>query len=309
MKNVTIHVGLHKTATTFLQTSVFPNVANTTFVTRPYTQLNHAFNQLQYADDSLYDETAFRDALQEINADNLILSDESFSGKPIFFSYVNRSFIARRLASVFPDANIILFIRDQRDIMISHYSSYIKMPYGTAFITDLFRKPDGDYSYRDYTDASVADNHNTIYYNTNDYHVSLDCFKYSPTVKLYQELFNNVHVFTYENLRHDMDATVARLSNIVGQPIDHQSTKRENKSLSGSMLAKRRVLNNILSPRSSKYVRRGLASLLSVMPPMPSRNLQDVMDDHIGDYYVEDNKLLKSLLPELNWDQYPNKYR
>ena len=308
MKNITIHVGLHKTATTFLQTSVFPYVEDTTFVTRPYTQLNHAFNQLQYADDSLYDEASLKNEIAKIESDNIIFSDESFSGKPVIFSYVNRTLIAERLASIMPEANIILFIRDQRDIMISHYSSYVKMPYGTAFITDLFRKPDGDFQYNDYLSTAKPVNHNSIYYNTNDFHIHLDCFKYTPTVMLYQRLFKNVHVFTYEDLRHDLDGIIKRLSAICGKPINVASSASENKSLTGSMLAKQRVLNNILSPRTSRYIRKGLSTLLTALPPVPSKDLHSIMSDHVADYYTQDNEKLKVLLDTINWDRYPSKY-
>lgn len=313
MSKITIHVGLHKTATTFLQTAVFPYAENTTFVSRPFTQLNHAFNKLQYADDSLYCEKEFIKEVQNINtvsnADNLIFSDESFSGKPTFFSYVNRSIIAKRFANVFPEAQVILFIRDQKDIMVSHYNSYIKMPYGTKKIQNLFRYPDSNYEYEEYLDSSTRDNHSAIYYNTNDYHIHPDCFKYTNLIKTYQNCFENLHVFTYEQLRNDIEGVVLNLEKILGQKINVKSVERENASLSKSMLAKRRVLNNVLSSETSKYVRKAGQIALNVIPTLPSKNLRDTIDDHIGSYFSEDNQELKLLLPDINWADYPDKYR
>lgn len=64
MQHVYIHVGLHKTGSTFLQNKVFPNLEETTYIGRPYTQQNMAFNKLQYADSSLYDKQKI---LEEIN--------------------------------------------------------------------------------------------------------------------------------------------------------------------------------------------------------------------------------------------------
>ncbi len=55
MTKAFIHVGLPKTATTFLQEKIFPRLSNTTLISRPYTQQSKAFNQLQYADDCHYD--------------------------------------------------------------------------------------------------------------------------------------------------------------------------------------------------------------------------------------------------------------
>ena len=308
MRRVTIHVGLHKTATTFLQSSVFPYVENYTLVTRPYTQLNHAFNKLQYADDSLYSEDEFRSAINTIDSDSVIFSDESFSGKPTFFSYINRAIIAKRLASVFPDANIILFIRDQKDIMVSHYSSYVKMPYGTAKITDLYRKASGTFEYDDYRKTPSGYDHNSIYYNTNDFHINLDCFKYTPLINLYTKYFENLHVFTYEDFKRDLDATVDRLSDIMQESIAVKSTQRENKSLNGSMLVKKRILNNILSPKSSKYLRKAMDTGLKIIPPFPADDLASIIEDHVGDYYEDDNKSLKQILPEINWSTFDSKY-
>ena len=56
IKKKFIHVGLHKTATTYLQNYIFNNIENFELVTRPYTQHNKAFNMMQYADDTMYNE-------------------------------------------------------------------------------------------------------------------------------------------------------------------------------------------------------------------------------------------------------------
>lgn len=92
MKKVYIHIGLHKTGSTFLQNKVFPRLKETTYIGRPYTQQSIAFNKLQYADTSLYKE---EETIQEINQENenhekILISDEMFSGLP-FNNYINRT--------------------------------------------------------------------------------------------------------------------------------------------------------------------------------------------------------------------------
>ena len=120
------------------------------------------FNQLQYADDSLYKKDLVVKELIQISASRLLISDESFSGKPVYFSYLNRSIIAKRLADIFPNAEIILFLRDQRDIILSHYSSYIKMPYGTKTIEKLFYRPKTNYTHTDYLKAPHRSDMNSL---------------------------------------------------------------------------------------------------------------------------------------------------
>jgi len=112
-KNVILHVGLHKTASTFFQECVWPQLKTYTQLTRPYTQHNHAFNQLQYADDSLYDKELVIKELDKINAQNLLISDASLTGKPVIFSYINRSLIAKRLKEIFPRMVELYHMLDQ----------------------------------------------------------------------------------------------------------------------------------------------------------------------------------------------------
>ena len=136
MSNIFIHVGLHKTASTFFQTKIFPYFENTTCLTRPYTQQSYGFNKLQFADDTVYNP---EDLLLEIKQileehENILISDELLSGIP-GCNYLNRSLIADRLSSLFPEGEIIIFLRGQKDILLSMYNQYIKMG-GTAPINE-----------------------------------------------------------------------------------------------------------------------------------------------------------------------------
>ena len=60
MSNIFLHVGLHKTASTFFQTEIFPYFENTTCITRPYTQQSCGFNKLQFADHTVYNPEDFQ---------------------------------------------------------------------------------------------------------------------------------------------------------------------------------------------------------------------------------------------------------
>lgn len=308
MKNTVIHVGLHKTATTFLQYSVFPQATEYLYLTRPYTQLNHAFNRLQYADPTMFNLEDLRSEVEALNVESILLSDESFSGKPTYFSYINRTLIAERLSKIFPNAKILLVLRDQIDIMVSHYSSYIKMPYGTKQIEDLFWKPGADFSFKDGKKPKHEWEHDGIYYNTNELHIHMDCFQYHSLVQMYRSLFGSCEVLLYEDLRHSPNAFAKNIGNLLGINVEMERLKRENKSLSASELAKKRFSNRAASPFNSKYVRKGLDIALKAAPPVPTRDLRSVISTHVGNYYAEDNAKLKLALPNLSWNKYPDRY-
>jgi len=306
--NVIIHVGLHKTATTFLQKEVWPQLTSYTYLTRPYTQHNHAFNQLQYADDSLYSKELVAKEIEKIGAGKLLISDESLSGKPIFFSYMNRSMIARRLKELLPSATIVLFIRDQKDIMLSHYSSYIKMPYGVKGIQEFFWKPQENYTYDNYLSNPDAYDLDTLYYNTNDYFIHVDSFLYIPLINLYAELFDKVHIFLYEEFKEDKGLVINRLEEITGQKIKIDSDIKINKSLSYRELEKKRKNNILLAYIKNRYAKKLFKIFFSKMPASSNDDLSVVIAKFIGNYYSEDNKLLKKSYPDLNWDKFPDKY-
>lgn len=302
-----IHVGLHKTATTFLQLNVWPQVSGYIYLTRPYTQHNHAFNQLQYADDSLYVRDSVISELNQINANRLLISDESFTGKPLYFSYLNRSIIAKRLKDLLPEAEIVLFIRDQKDIILSHYSGYTLMPYGTKKIEDLFYRPHANYTYDDYLKKPQLYQMNSLYYNTNDYFIHLDCFLYSNLVKLYTGLFEKCHIFLYEDFQNNFTESIARLEEILEERIIVKSMKRENVSLSPEEIEKQRIANCIM-PISNKYLRKLVQTAIKSTTHARAKDLKTTVNKIVGDYYFQDNQVLKKILPSFAWDKHPSKY-
>ena len=308
MNKVFIHVGLHKTGTTYLQDAIWPQAKNYSFISRPYTQHNYAFNQMQYSDDTLYDKKIVENEISKFNSNHLLISDENFSGKPIYFSYLNRSLIAKRLAELWPSAEIILFIRDQLDIMKSHYSSYIKMPFGIKKIRNLFYKPNNNYSYEDSL-GGINPKLDTLYYNTNDYFIHLDCFKFSPLIKLYKNLFKKCHIFLYEDLLNHQDEVLEQLSVILGHKL-MSKPNFYNTSLTPSNLSKQRFSNKInILVGNNKYVRKIISGVNNINPFISSdKNLKNDIKLMVQDYYKSENKNLKKLLPLIKWDRYPDNY-
>ena len=55
----------------------------------------------------------------------ILISDELFYGYPRY-NFINRSSIAKRISETIPDAEIILILRNQEDLILSLYNQYIK---------------------------------------------------------------------------------------------------------------------------------------------------------------------------------------
>jgi len=96
-----IHVGLSKTGTTFLQNFVFPRL-NVNFV--------NGF--------SIFD---------KLDKDKLnLISDETFSNDCLLNNCDNRLIVADRLHSLFPNAKVMIVLRERKTFINSMYSEYIK---------------------------------------------------------------------------------------------------------------------------------------------------------------------------------------
>src|SRR5215218_14466 len=108
-----LHIGYHKTGTTFLQRRVFPEpgfslVAGAKAL-RPAFVVGDPFG----FDPMLVRET-FRPAIEKVRERDLVpvLSAERLSGNPHSGGYDSKQ-IAERLAATFPEARVLIVIREQ----------------------------------------------------------------------------------------------------------------------------------------------------------------------------------------------------
>lgn len=114
MKNrVIIHVGMPKTGSTWLQSHIFPQVTSHNIIYKQY----------------------FRDLMYELDpAKDTLISYENYAGFPhkVDTHTLNgwcetRKKALQNLANLFPQAEIILVIRDHIDLLNSLYNQYIKV--------------------------------------------------------------------------------------------------------------------------------------------------------------------------------------
>ena len=309
MKTI-IHTGLHKTATTYLQEIVFPRVQGYTYLTRPYTQHNFAFNKLHYADMSLYSHAETVEELKQINSERLLISDESFSGKPIGFGYINRSLIAERLAQVFPEAEIILFIRGQQNIILSQYNMWVKgYIAGDRAVNDFAWYPKKNYTYQESLSNTPA-GLDTLFWNTNKYYLNLDCYKYYELISLYKNLFRKVHVFLYEDFKNDPNKVIEKIGTILEQKImiaEEDLETKVNISLGQDSLIKKIHENKVQVITNNKWLKKILLFYLNSRDKRFS-DPKDYIRDITKNVYENNNRQLIETYPEIGIQNYPDAY-
>lgn len=307
-KNVIIHIGLHKTASTFLQTHVLPTFHNTTLLTRPFTQFNDGFNKLQYADDTLYNKEELQVTLDRINTPNIILSDENFSGKLYSFNCLNRTTIANRLYQLFPDATIVVVIRNQVDFIKSAYNHYVKGVYkGEKAIHKFIKYSSKTYdNYKLHQANATIDNYpDYLLYNTDDVSLNLEILKYTKIVELYKSLFPKVKILLFEDLKYNPKNFIHAFEEELSQKSEFDMNlfkKKENSSLSEAGLYAQIKLN--ASSSNSKLKKK----LYQKYYELRKKTFLKLDEDFIKEYYRFDNLNLQKYLDNINLKTYSSSY-
>lgn len=116
-----VHIGFPKTATTFLQWSIFPNLKGVEYVN--YAQCRSIFQPLIYSDPLDYSIEAIQDLLVQSELPTLY-SFESLAGSPFYYKGIGRSAIAHSLKSLGFD-KVIITIRKQTKAIDSYYRQYV----------------------------------------------------------------------------------------------------------------------------------------------------------------------------------------
>jgi len=283
---IIIHVGLQKTASQFLQNVVFPRLENVMYIGRPFTQENYAFNSLQCADNSLYDPSVVGREIDRIKKERseggtILISDELFSGYP-FYNYINRGVIAERIRNVVPEAEIVLILRGQIELIMALYNQYVKIGWLDNHLDEsILYKPGAGFSLeqwlmgkRDWDARNRFINHRSMF--------NAEHFRYSQLYLLYNDLFRSVHIFLYEDFRDNPKAFLERLASILSSqlPSDLEVPKEAlqkmivNKSLTKNQLHTKLIQNRLsrISPRANSKSGRVLAKILSRIIPDNEEN-------------------------------------
>lgn len=190
-----IHIGYHKTATTWMQTTLFQPPHGY----RMLCDHGEIFTRAVQPHGLVFTPEPMQALIAERGAGLpdghvAVLSSEILSGHPFQAGQMSDEY-ARRLKAIAPEAKILISIRAQLKILPSVYMQYLlrggTLPYDRFFAgTDL----PGFFGFRP------------------------EHFEYDRLVALYQDLFGaqNVYVMTQESLKVDMDAACMGLATFAG---------------------------------------------------------------------------------------------
>lgn len=300
MKKVYIHVGFHKTATTFLQRRIYPKMQNVTHIKNKHIS-----------------ETLYDIRLKSLTDGNIELIRDRFAkweeGRPLLISYEGLSgspfsqkrskqqeSILKDLRRVFPaesyDVRIIIGIREQVKLVTSLYLQYIHQG-GT-------QKPE------------------TYFKEMQEFGV-LDHFYYDRYLEMVEDIFgkDSYYCMVYETFNEDINKGLLELLEYMGEDaVPNYSNTQVNRSFGAAQAKVGRRLNFLfktnLNPNGKIPIRRfpivGKVSPRRVLQSKASFKLHykryqlpEHLHKMLKEKYVESNKLLKKeynlLLPD-NYD-------
>lgn len=286
-----VHIGFPKTATTFLQTRVFPRLPDS-FRYLGRDRCAAFFRPVTDYDDTIFDvDRAARwlsSALQ--GAPDALVSYEPLTGAHYRSAFVNRTLIAHRLRLLGFD-RVIISIRNQPEALESAYKEYIRhggvLKFADYFWFDESRTP---YFYPQY-------------------------FAYSSIYRLYAEIFgtDNVLILQCEKLRTlEFQQDLCRFLKIPRFSVDASTVV--NRSLSRRKTAILRWLNHLtyndFQPSHPLSRKISTAFFCRCLASLPVLNDADTLVDPktrgmITDYYIATNTELQDQARIVLAPEYP----
>lgn len=292
-----IHLGYHKTATTWLQRHFFPKHPQIDFIGEhkelsPLLIAPHGFDfEGKIAQNFFYPklEQAFKENKVPV------ISAERLSGNPHSGGYDSKE-IADRLKEVFSDAKILIMIRHQPEAILSNYKQYIKMGGICTLKEYMFPPQEGRIPL-----------------------FKLDNFKYHRLANYYAKLFGkeNIKIIPYEKFLFHPQLFLEELSGFLGidASISFPFQEKVNQSPSdAAILLKRKVNrwhgNDSLFPVTPRFpkITTQLFDLIEKINRKPlvrrynAHFIEQIQRD-IGHYYGESNRQLNDLF-NLNLQTY-----
>jgi len=264
-----IHIGYHKTGTSYLQKVIFPKLDGVNFIRMKKNK--ELFLKLIYQDPLSFDmNTTGADFQSCFDKSKInLISTERFSGTP-GFKYINNKNIADKLYALFPGAKILLTIRNQYDHIISIYKSYNSIGGGIM-------------SFKNY--IGISNGKINPSYVFEDRKANLEMFKFNNLINYYAEKFGkeNILILLFEEFCRDKRRYLGRIFDFMG--IKHRYDfdnidKVVNRSYGANQVAIARVVNGFLF---SRFIRNTLikplttSSMRRLVTPKIKRTLKKIL--------------------------------
>jgi len=273
MKNI-FHIGYHKTATTWFQKIFYISVQNFKVVNREKIR-NYFYENIN----------------EEFNSNNdLIFCDEELSGNIHNSGYSGflTNGIARKI-SEFENPKVIIFIRNQFDIIPSSYLQYVK--------------EGGNYSLKRYI------KHEEFSRNNRTSLFSYSHFNYENVISYYVSLIGreNVYVYLFEDFISNQKEFIDKFTETHQFQIDKKSIdfSKNNNSYSYISLFLARIINSFSRKNviykyyilHIPYVYEYAREILRRVKFFPIKNksfLGGELRNEIQSYYSESNKRISN---------------
>ncbi|CAN2049938.1 putative Sulfotransferase domain-containing protein [Candidatus Magnetomoraceae bacterium gMMP-1] len=311
-KEVYLHIGYPKTATTTLQNYLFPYHKEIYYLRRYGKHLNF-LSDLFFARENAFDrkknsiKKELKNYITDSKVNKFVYSEESLTSFSMFFRFQPRPYIwtlepnsmARKLKTafletkVFNKTKIIITIRKQDSMLKSMYAQVYNFVFKKLRETNTFEK---------FLNYSLLENKDSFI---------VDSLMYYDVIKTYSDLFGkeNVLVLVFEELKENKESYIKKLSefmhidyresiDLVG---DHKVNSRS--SSSGVYPSDERNVIEYLSYYKNKYLGNKALSLsnnffvkkLSTIY-MPGKklkvNISEKYQIMINDQFCENNKKL-----------------
>jgi hypothetical protein len=226
MKSIFIHVGIAKSATTWMQNVLFSNQNGLNYLGKDENNYPEWLIDWAHLDDFEFNKrksdliATFQKKIK--NGINL-LSSESFTNKGAIFN------IANRIKFIAPNAKIIITLRDPINTIFSHYKHYVKF---AGYFRNLdayleFGRRPRDIVYR-----------NPIY---------IADFLYDEMINTYAKLFDNqVLVLKYEDMVYDYESFIEGISQFMDLKLEYRKEEwsiKKNASINDNCLKEMRINN------------------------------------------------------------------
>jgi hypothetical protein len=290
-----VHIGYHKTATTWFQREVYPRAVSHRWIPREVARkaLLDPFGLSFDADE------ARRQLCDPNDKRPVVICEENLSG------YIHNGGLrglmapeaARRIKRLYPDAHIVILTRAQTTMIATTYIQYVR--------------GGGTYGPRRY----LFPGHYLLGALRHTYkspRFAFEHFEYDRLVAFYDELFGreNVTVQPYEELRHDAKAFLSRMEADLGLLVDPGAVGHEpvNRSFGRITVLAGRLLG-LFTARSvvdKAYLfnipglyelRRPVLNALGKFegPGAPEKVLGRALIEHIWTRYAASNRRLARL--------------
>jgi hypothetical protein len=238
---IILHIGLHKTATTFLQKYVFPVIdsSNSHLIYNPPVvteALKSCLKNIGNADIFEESKKTIHEFMQNVSATDktVLISNEDISQSRRKLNYRDHFNIVK---TMFPEAEIVIFLRYQPDWILSTYKESIKMGCYSPLDKSL-----------NFEKGQFKDRSTNIIGNINIWNVD-----YYELCRNYIEEYGNehVHILFYEDFCKQPVDTVRHLLGLlhVSEEYDIDYQTRSNRGYSAFSIA----LLTTLFPTVAKY--------------------------------------------------------